>query len=166
VAHENDRRFIDDLPAVKISRLRALDLVTAETTEFTVRLGDIEQTVAVKLRKFPSGGSWSLLICPTCGRRARVLRSLNGCLRCWRCLHARGVRYRAWPASVRQRAAMRVPKLRAMLESTQSLRLKPVLWGTMERRERHEAALQSNLLHVRRHELAVLERALDKKTKE
>ena len=29
-----------------------------------------------------------------------------------------------------------------MLESKESLRLKPVLWGTMERRKRHEAALR------------------------
>ena len=44
--------------------------------------------------------------------------------------------------SVRQRAAHRIPKLRAMLESKQSLRLKPDLWGTMERRKRLEARLR------------------------
>jgi hypothetical protein len=44
--------------------------------------------------------------------------------------------------SVRQRAEHRIPKLRAMLESKQSLRLKPVLRGTMERRSRLEAALR------------------------
>jgi hypothetical protein len=43
--------------------------------------------------------------------------------------------------SPRQRAAHRIPKLKAMLESETSLRLKPVLWGTMERRKRHEATL-------------------------
>ena len=34
--------------------------------------------------------------------------------------------------SVRQRAEHRIPKLRAMLESETSLRLKPVLWGKMD----------------------------------
>jgi hypothetical protein len=32
----------------------------------------------------------------------------------------------------------------------------------MERRSRHEAALQRNLLLLRRHELAALEKAIDK----
>jgi hypothetical protein len=36
----------------------------------------------------------------------------------------------------------RVPKLKGILESKQSLRLKPVLRGTMERRSRLEAALR------------------------
>ena len=40
-----------------------------------------------------------------------------------------------------QRAERRILKLRAMLESETSLRLKPVLWGKMERRKRLEAAL-------------------------
>jgi hypothetical protein len=43
---------------------------------------------------------------------------------------------------LRQRAEHRIPKLRAMLESDVSLRLKPHLWGTMERRSRLEAALR------------------------
>jgi hypothetical protein len=43
--------------------------------------------------------------------------------------------------SSKQRAERRASKLRAMLESTTSLRLKPVLRGTMERRSRFEAAL-------------------------
>jgi hypothetical protein len=43
--------------------------------------------------------------------------------------------------SVRQRAEHRIPKLRAKLESVESLRLKPHLWGKMERRSRLEAAL-------------------------
>jgi hypothetical protein len=42
----------------------------------------------------------------------------------------------------RRRAEHRIPKLRAKLESAESLRLKPHLWGTMERRSRLEAALR------------------------
>jgi hypothetical protein len=43
--------------------------------------------------------------------------------------------------SPKQRAAHRIPKLKAMLESETPLRLKPHLWGTMERRKRHQATL-------------------------
>jgi hypothetical protein len=157
-----ERRFTDDLPAVKISRLRAFDIITAETTEFVVRLGDVEQTVAVKLRKFPNGGSWSLFVCPTCGRRAQVLRLLNGAVLCRVCCIRRGVRWRAEPMGLPKRAAYRAPKLLARLNSTESLRLKPHLWGTMERRTAHEAALQRCMLIVKRHELAALAKAIDK----
>jgi hypothetical protein len=136
------RRFIDDLQAVRIPRLRALDLIAAETTQFLMRLGEVEQSVAVTLRKFPNQGSWSLFVCPTCGRCAQVLRLLDDVLVCRRCCIRRGVRRRADPMSVRQRAEHRIPKLRAMLESPVSLRLKPVLWGRMERRARLEAALR------------------------
>jgi hypothetical protein len=131
-----------------MSRLRALDLVTAETREFVVKLGDVEQAVAVTLRKFPNGGSWSLFVCPTCGLRAQVLRVVDDAVVCRRCCIRRGIRSRASPMSVRQRAELRIPKLKAMLQSEQSLRLKPHLWGTMEKRVRHEAALRKAQLLV------------------
>ena len=38
-------KYREDLPAVSISRLRALDIMTAETTQFLVRLGHAEQNV-------------------------------------------------------------------------------------------------------------------------
>ena len=135
------RRFIDDLPAASASRLRALGIITPEMTEFVVRLGDVEQLVAVRLRKFPNGGSWSLFDCPTCERRAQVLRALNGVLVCWRCCFRCGVRYRCEPATPGQRADRRLPRLRAMLESKESVRLRPHLWGTLERRRQLEATL-------------------------
>jgi hypothetical protein len=52
------------------------------------------------------------------------------------------VRPRTSTMSVRQRAERRIQKLSAMLKSAQSLRLKPHLWGKMERRSRLEEALR------------------------
>jgi hypothetical protein len=135
------RVFQDDLPSVSIARLRATGVITGETTEFLVQLGDVEQIVGVTERRFPSGGGWSRFICPSCGWKVRLLRLLNGALLCARCCISRGAGCRAWPMSRRQRAEFRIPKLRAMLESETSLRLKPVLWGKLERRKRLEAAL-------------------------
>jgi hypothetical protein len=140
---KSGRRFIDDLPAASVSRLRALDIITLQTTTFLVRLADVEQVVAVTLRRFPNRGSWSLFVCPTCGLRAQVLRALNGVLVCWRCCFRCGVRYRSEPAGQRRRAEQRIPKLRAMLESDKPLRLNPsTLWGKLERRTQLEAALR------------------------
>jgi hypothetical protein len=160
VTHE--RRYTDDLPSVSISRLRAEGVITGETTKFLVKLGDVEQVFGVTLRKFPCGGSWSFFTC-RCGRRARVLRSFNGAILCRYCLIDRGVRPRGDPLSVRQRAARSVPRLLAMLNSDPPLRLKrSTMRSTMERRSRHEAALQRNLLVLQRHDLAALAKAIDK----
>jgi hypothetical protein len=158
-----ERRYADDLPFIAVSKLRAARVITAETTEFVVRLGDVEQTVGVALRRFPNGGSWSLFVCPTCGGRAQSLRLLNGVLVCRRCRLRRGVRMRSEPTGLWQRAAMRIPKLLAMLDSDKPLRLKPsTMRGKLERRRQHEASLQRCLLLVRRYELAAREKALAK----
>ena len=138
-----ERICTDDLPSVSVARLRGRDVITAETVEYAVRLGDVEQTVSLALIRFPSGGSWSRFVAPCCGRKVQVLRAFNGRLLCRQCLCARGVFYRADLMSVKQRAERRAPKLRAMLESKEPLRLKPsTLWGTMERRSRLEARLR------------------------
>jgi hypothetical protein len=136
------RAFQDDLPSVSISRLRATGVITAETTTFLVQLGDVEQTVGVTERRFPNGGGWSQFVCPSCGWKVRMLRLLEGAVLCTRCCVRRGVRRHCESMSPRQRAEHRIPKLRAMLESPVPLRLKPILWGTMERRKRLEARLR------------------------
>jgi len=150
------RVYADDLPTVGISRLRASGVITAEMARTTIRLGDVEIEVDLSLVKFPNGGSWSFFLCPCCGRKARTLRLLEGCVVCRRCCVSRGVRYHVEPMSLRQRAERRIPKLRAMLESAESLRLKPHLWGTMERRSRLEAALRRAEFVAWRHEFADL----------
>jgi hypothetical protein len=132
---------LDDLRIIAISRLRALGLVTAEMTEYVVRIGEVEQNVGVTLRRFPNGGSWSQFVCPSCGWNVRLLRLLDGAVLCTRCCIRRGASPRVWSMSVKQRAERQIVKLRAMLKSEASLRLKPVLWGTMERRKRFEAKL-------------------------
>jgi DNA-directed RNA polymerase subunit RPC12/RpoP len=134
--------YRDDLPAISISRLRAMDVITAETTEYVVRLGHVEKNVSVHLRKFPSGGSWSWFGCPTCGKWVRTLRLHLDDIVCPSCCTRRGIRPRTSTLSVRQRAEHRIQKLSAKLESAESLRLKPHLWGKMERRSRLEAALR------------------------
>jgi hypothetical protein len=143
-------KYRDDLPAVSISRLRALDIITPDTTEFLVRLGHIEKKVSVHVRRFRSRGSWSWFGCPTCGKWARTLRLHLDDIVCPGCCKRRGIRHRCETMSVRQRAEHRIPKLRAMLKSEVSLRLKPHLWGKMERRTRLEAALRRCELIVAR----------------
>jgi hypothetical protein len=143
------RIFQDDLPSIGVSRLRASGAIAADMKWTTISLAEVEVEVALSLQKFRNGGSWSLFLCPSCGRKARTLRLLEGCVFCWRCCVSRGVRYRCEPMGSRRRAEHRIPKLRAKLESAESLRLMPHLWGTMERRSRLEAALRRAELIVR-----------------
>lgn len=135
------RVYRENLPAVSISRLRATGAVTPEMTGTVVLLGDVEVSVGLAHTRFPNGGGWSYFLCPVCGRLAQRLRLLAGRLYCSRCLVCHGVRGRREPLSVRQRAELRVPELKARLSSDKSERLKPHLWGRQERRKRLETAL-------------------------
>jgi hypothetical protein len=144
-----NRRFVEDLPAISISRLRAEGAVTPEMAATPIRLGDVEMIVGVVHFRFPDGGGWSFFNAPCCARRARVLRLLDGSVVCRACCIRCGVGYRTWPMGVKQRAELRIPKLRAMLESEQPLRLKSSLrWGKMGRRKQHMAALRKAELLV------------------
>ena len=122
--------FQDDLPSISVSRLRASGAITTEMTRTTIGIADVEAEVDLDLVRFRNGNSWSFFRCPFCGRRAWVLKLFDGSVLCWRCCHRRGARYRAVRKSPRRRAELRIPKLRAMLQSEQSLRLKPHLYGT------------------------------------
>jgi hypothetical protein len=152
--------FRDDLPSVKASRLRATGEITAESAATIIRLGDSDFSVALALRKFKNGGSWSLFRCPQCDRRAQVLWLLDGAPPCRRCCIERKVRYRAEPMSVRQRAAIRVPKLLARLASDQPARLRPRPGRTMDRRFQLEDSLRLAQLALKRHRLGGLKSAL------
>jgi hypothetical protein len=147
--------FRDDLPSVKVSRLRALGEITAESALTVIRLGDgeLEFSVGLALREFPNGGSWSLFRCPRCDRRAQVLWPLEGRPVCRLCCIEHGVGARAWPMSQRQRAEIRVPKLLARLNSTKPERLHSRSGVILERRRQLENSLRLAQLTLRRHKL-------------
>ena len=108
--------YRDDLPSVSISRLRAENSIAADTRVAILRFGDVEITVAVTLRRFPNGGSWSFFLCPSCGRRARTLSLLAARPLCRWCCRDLGVRYRVEDLPKAERAWGRVSNLRARLE--------------------------------------------------
>ena len=124
----------DDLPTVRASRLRSLNIITAETTRFLVRLGDVEQNVSVHLRRFPGGGSWSLFSCPACGDGVRTLRLHLDAIVCPCCCERRGIWPRAYIMSLKQRAERRISKLNTMLESKDSRCGSSHIVGQLERR--------------------------------
>jgi hypothetical protein len=91
----------------------------------------------------------------------RTLRLIDGDVLCWRCLRSRGVRSKIEPMSVAQRAAVRIPKLLARLNSGPA-RLHPRLDGsTLDRRPQHVAALRRNLIVARKARLKGVDGAVD-----
>ena len=144
---------MDDLTSLGVSRLRATGVITAEMMSVLVEIGGASVEVGLGLVRFPNKGSWSFFLCPQCSRKARTLRLYEGRLLCKGCLVARAaVRSRCEGISAKRRAELRIPKLKGMLESEVSLRLKPVLWGKLERRSRLQAALERAEYIVKRSE--------------
>jgi hypothetical protein len=141
---------IDDLPAVSVSRLRALGDITAETKTTTVKFDSVEFVVALSLRKFPNGGSWSFFLC-RCGRRARILRLFEGGLACSRCLKARGLRSRVELVRTEKRAAYHAPRILARLNSNTPARLFPRPGRMLDRRANLEFALRRLRIVARKH---------------
>ena len=139
---------IDDLPAVSASRLRAVGDITAEAKTATVRFDDMEFVVALSLRRFVNGGSWSFFLCP-CGRRARILRLFEGGLACRSCLADRGLRPRVQLIATHKRAAYHAPRILARLNSNAPARVFPRPGRKLDRRPNLEAKLRRSLIVAR-----------------
>jgi hypothetical protein len=154
--------FLDDLPAVWISPLRASGVIAADTAVTAVRLDDseLEFAVGVTHRRFPNGGDWAFFVCPACARFGRKLWLLDGVPRCKRCCIERGVGMRAWPMSPRRRAEVSVPKLLARLERAKSSRLYPRPGRGLERRASLENSLRLAQLVLKQHRLKGVKAAL------
>jgi hypothetical protein len=135
---------IDD-PA---SRLRALGDITAKAKTATVKFDDMEFVVALSLRRFPNGGSWSFFLCP-CGRRARILRLFEGGLACSQCVVARGLRPRVQLIRTERRAAYHAPRILARLNATTPARIHPRPGRMLDRRANLEAKLRRSPIVAR-----------------
>jgi hypothetical protein len=144
------RLAIDDLPGVSVSRLRASGEIAAETKVATIRFGELSFNVALSLRRFPNGGSWSFFVC-ACGCRARSLRLFEGGLACRQCLGARGLRPRVQLIRSENRAAYHAPRLLARLNRDAPARLHPRPGRMLDRRANLEFALQRSRIVARKH---------------
>jgi hypothetical protein len=131
-------------------RMRALGEITAATEVASVGFGDVAFNVALSLRRFPNGGSWSFFLCP-CGRRARILRLFEGGLACRRCLGARGLRPRVQVIATEKRAAYHAPRMLARLNSDTPARLFPRPGRVLDRRANLEFALRRSRIVARKH---------------
>ena len=74
----------DDCPSVSVSRMRALGEVREDMARVRVTIAGVSREVGLWHLRFPNGGGWSFFLCPSCGRRARVLKLFEK-IACWRC---------------------------------------------------------------------------------
>jgi hypothetical protein len=155
------RIFFDELVSVGVSRLKASGAIRLEDRQAVIPFGEQNKLIGVAHTKFPNGGSWSYLVCPKCGRRAKRLWLVDDAPRCRLCLEKLGVRYRSAygfgrTERLRERDR-RVDRLQAMLEGG-PMRFKPVPpnWGNrrLDRRNLLTAALQRARIATRLAQIA------------
>jgi hypothetical protein len=148
------RQFIDDLPtSPSVSRLRAMGAINPASKTVLVTFGEgeaaLKREVRVAHTRFPSGGSWSYFVCPSCARRVRTIR-LHEKPMCRRCCLQHGLRYRSGAGSPTEKAEARrvqVERLKAKLEGG-PLRFKPRPGRTIDRRRSLELSLTRALIRV------------------
>ena len=110
----------DGLPFVKVSRLRATGLINPLMDEAEIEVGGHKARVGLWHMFFPNDGSWSYFVCPSCGRRAQILRLYDGRLVYQRC---DGLSYQA------SDKGPRIERLRAQVAAKSLHRRKQPQWA-------------------------------------
>jgi len=128
----------DDLPAIRVSRLRALGVIRPDMERVAVKVGELESEVGLAHTTFPNGGGWSWFVCPQCRRRTRTLRLTEDKGLC--CQRCDGLLY----ACQHRDKSVHIARLRALLYGPPA-RLKP-RWLTLDRRRRLELALRRAII--------------------
>jgi hypothetical protein len=132
----------DDCPSISVSLLRALGAVTKDMASVRVTIGEVSREVRLSHMRFPNGGGWSFFVCPSCGRRARVLKLFEK-IACWRCTRLEGK-----PLPYRVQLGDRSERIKRLREKLNggAARAKPRPGRRLDRRRRLEQALSRALI--------------------
>jgi hypothetical protein len=147
------KRTIDDLPLVLVSTLVALGEIGQDAKTARLRFGDdgAEYQVGVRVRSFPNGGFWAVLVCTRCGGGSQRLRLLDGQPACGKCVRANGLIYRSQATRTEKRHTVTAPPRLAMLNSDRPLRVHPRPGRTIDGRANIEFALRRSRIVARKH---------------
>src|SRR5580704_13361545 len=108
-------------------------------TRVRVTIAGVSREVLLWHLHFPNGGGWSFFLCPSCGRRARVLKLFEkiGCRRC--ACSGSPSRPLPWRSDLGDRT-LQIERLTQRLSGVPA-RAKPRPGRTIDRRWRTEQAL-------------------------
>ena len=150
---------IEDLPVIRVSTLVASGYIKRDAVAALVRIcDDVEYGVGVRIRPFPNGGFWAMLVCPKCGGGAQRLRLLDNKPACGKCVRASGLRYRVESTAAKDRHLLTAPERIARLNGDKPARVNPRPGRRLDRRAPIEAALKRSLLVARRRGIAEFEK--------
>ena len=154
------RTRIEDLPVIRVSTLVASGYIRRDAETALVRFGDdgVEYGVRVRIRPFPNGGFWAMLVCPRCGGGAQRLRLLDNKPACGKCIRASGLIYRSQSIRTEKRHTVTAPPRLAMLDSDTAARIHPRPGRKLDRRRNLEFALKRSMIVSRKH---LVDRAKD-----
>jgi hypothetical protein len=146
------KRTIDDLPLARVADFVALGEIGRDAKTARVRFGDeVGHQVGVRVRSFPNGGFWAMLVCPRCSGGSQRLRLLDDRPACGKCVRAGGLIYRSQSVRTEKRHTVTAPPRLAQLKSDKPLRVHPRPGRTLDRRANLEFALCRSLIVARKH---------------
>jgi hypothetical protein len=95
-AEAGHRRFTDEFPSVRVSRLRAMGVIDPARHQAAIPFpsGRIK-LITIKHTRFPNGGGWSFFVCPSCARRTNKLYLIYDKPLCGRCCAKLNIAHRS-----------------------------------------------------------------------
>jgi len=129
-ADADQRRFLDEFPRVRVSRLRALGVIDPSRPNAVIPWPNGKtKLLRVGHTRLMHGGGYSYFVCPGCAKLAGVLYDIDDAPRCCKCCAAMNIHYRARMGfGRRQRREVcdaRLDQLIAKVQAKEPLRLKP-----------------------------------------
>jgi hypothetical protein len=95
-ADANLRRFFDEFPSVRVSRLRASGVIDPAKRQAVIPFpGGKQKLLNVAHTRLKYGGGWSYFICPKCAKLAQTLYSIDDKPLCWRCCDKLNIKHRS-----------------------------------------------------------------------
>src|SRR5215472_1566692 len=163
-ADADQRRFLDDYPKVRVSRLRALGVIDPSRPNAVIPWPNGKtKLLRVGHTRLKHGGGYSYFICPGCEKLSATLYDIDDAPRCCKCCDAMNIRYRtAYGFGRRDRrdaCDAKLDQLIAKVQSTERLRLKPdkTAWGRakfLRTSQRLTDRMRKRMITLRLHQLA------------
>ena len=129
-ADANSRRFFDEFPSVRVSRLRASGVIDPAKRQAVIPFpGGKQKLLNVAHTRLKYGGGWSFFVCPGCAKLAQNLWSIDDRPLCAKCCNGLNIWHRTkWGFGRRERLKAKdkvLDELVAKLEATTPLRFNP-----------------------------------------